>query len=286
MNTDTPPKVSVITPIFNRRAITLDFLRGFSAVTYGNVEVVIIDDGSSDGSADAIAAEFPAVRLIRTAGNLWWSKATNVGVEDALTRGARYILTINDDVIVDPGFLTHLVHYAESHPRTLVGATIYEITLPKKLWYAGGTNGWWSGQLLHRGESDPRALHWLTGMGTLLPAEVFREVGLYDDRHFPQYAGDVDLTMRARKHGFSLAISRESIVWNKSDESVQLIIRRRVSLRNFFLPVFSKKSDALLSMRTRLYARHWPPLLIPVAFVAYYLRFFAKQTVRLLRIRR
>jgi GT2 family glycosyltransferase len=280
------PRVSIVTPIFNRREITLAFLKNIEALTYPFVDVTIVDDGSTDGSADAIAAQCPSVRLIRTDGNLWWSKATNIGVTDAIARGARYILTINDDVIVEPDFLSYLVEFAESHPRTLVGATIYDIAAPKKLWYAGGTNGWWSGQMLHRGERDRRPLHWLTGMGTLLPVEVFREIGMYDERHFPQYAGDVDLTMRARTHGFSLAISPRSIVWNKADESVQLIIRRRVTPRTFFLPVLSKKSDAMLSMRITLYARHWPPLLIPVAFVAYYTKFFAKQTVRLLRIRR
>jgi GT2 family glycosyltransferase len=278
--------VSVVTPVYNRIAITREFLQSMTDLRYPNYEIIIVDDGSTDGTANMVEHDFPSVRLIRTPGDQWWSKATNVGVGDALARDARYILTINDDVQVDPDFLTILVDVAEAHPRTLVGATIYEASMREKLWYAGGTMGWWTGQLLHRSLPDSRPLHWLTGMGTLIPAEVFREVGMYDHAHFPQYAADVDLTLRARRHGFFLAIADESMIWNKSDESVQLLIRRRVTPGNFFLPVVSRKSDAMLSMRTRLYLRHWPAPLIPIAFITYYMKFFGKQIIRLLRIRR
>src|SRR5690242_6946342 len=116
------PHVSVVVPVFNRLEHTREFLRCFEKVTYPNREVIIVDDGSTDGTADAIARQWPSVRLLREEGNLWWSESTNRGVRDALERGADYILTINDDVTFDADFLDRLVAYAETHPRTLVGA--------------------------------------------------------------------------------------------------------------------------------------------------------------------
>jgi GT2 family glycosyltransferase len=277
------PRVSVITPIFNRKDITRQFLQSFAGVTYPNFEIIVIDDGSTDGSADAIQREFPSVRVFRTEGNLWWSRATNVGVRDAISRGADFILTINDDVILDPEFLTHLVDRAVPNPRMLVGAMIYAARPPHNLWYAGGKFSWWTGQIPHRASVDDGPLYWLTGMGTLIPVGAFAEIGMYDEKHFPQYVGDVDFTLRAAKHGYALSIAERSRIYNRTEESIQRLIRQHVTLRNFFVPLFSNKSDSKIGMRLTLYRRYWPTLLAPIAFCAYYAVFFAKQTTRLLR---
>jgi len=279
------PMVSVVVPVYNRLELTRAFLQSFQMVVYPNFEIIIVDDGSTDGTPDMVVREFPRVRLIRERGGLWWAKATNVGIHDALLRDARYILTINDDVIVDPGFLSALTTYAEAHPRTLVGSMIYQRSQPSVLWYAGGTFSWLRGDLTHRTSADPRPPAWLTGMGTLIPVAAFEDVGYYDEDHFPQYSADADFSLRAKKCGWSLAIAPGTAIWNRTEESAQLVLRKRVTLRTFFLPLVSLKSDAQLRLRVALYRRHWPLLLQPIAFTVYYARFFAKQTVRLLRLR-
>ena len=280
----TLPAVAVVVPIYSRRAITCDFLRSFSAVRYPNYEMIIVDDGSTDGSADAIAREFPSVRLIRTSGGLWWTRATNMGIADARSRGAAYILTINDDVLVDPYLLDALVRRAASQPRTLVGSTIFYHAEPDRIWYAGGRINWWSGDLVHRTSPGDGPLLWLTGMGTLVPVEAFDAVGHYDEANFPQYAADADFSLRAATSGFSLAIAPDAKIWNRTEESVQRRVRERVTPGTFFLPLTSNKSDAKLTLRLTLYTRHWPMVYRPIAFVAYYAKFLAKQFKRLLRV--
>jgi GT2 family glycosyltransferase len=282
--TSSVPHVAVVVPIFNRRTITCEFLQSFSSVRYASYELLIVDDGSTDGSADAIAREFPAVRLLRTSGGFWWTRATNFGIADARGRGAEYILTINDDVLVDPALLEALVREAVPRPRTLVGSTIYYHSDPGRIWYAGGRMNWLSGDLIHRTSPRDGPLLWLTGMGTLVPVHAFDEIGFYDEVHFPQYAADADFSLRAVKAGFSLAIAPDARIWNRTEESVQRHIRERVTPGTFFLPLYSNKSDAKLTIRLALYRRHWPLAVRPVAFAAYYAKFLAKQLKRLIRL--
>jgi GT2 family glycosyltransferase len=272
----------MVVPVYNRVNLTLDFLRNFQKVTYPNCEIMLVDDGSADGTSEAVQREFPSVRVMRTEGNLWWSQCMNRGVEAALAGGTDYILTINDDVAVDPSFLSALVTFALQHPRTLVGSFIYEFDRRDKLWYAGGKISWLRGELLHRSSLTDGKLAWLTGMGTLIPAAVFSEVGFYDDVHLPQYTADAELSLRAREKGFALAVVKESVLWNKSEESSQRLLRKHVTFRTFLLPLSSRRSDSLLRMRLFLYRRYWPVLLRPVAFSLYYAKFTAKQIKRLI----
>jgi GT2 family glycosyltransferase len=279
------PRISVVTPVYNRIVLTREFLGAFSAVTYPNYEIIIVDDGSTDGSAEVIEREFPSVRLIRTEGDLWWSKATNVGVLDALNRGADFILTINDDVSFEPDFLTRLVDYAADHPRTLVGSAIFSFEERDKLWYGGGKISYLLGELFHRTSPHDGELRWLTGLGALIPSEVFRTVGLYDDIRFPQYFGDADFSMRAREAGFELGVEPLSIIFNRIRESTEDKLRRNVTVRNFLTPLFTLRSSAHWRTRRNLYRRHWPLLLRTSAIAVYYFRYFAKSTLRLLKIR-
>ena len=279
------PRIAAVVPIYNRRVITCEFLRSFSSVRYDSYEIVIVNDGSTDGSADIIARDFPAVRLLHTPGDYWWSKSMNRGVRDALERGAEYILSINDDVSFEPDFLSCLVEHALAHPRTLVGSMVYRRDDRRKLWYAGGKMSLVLGELFHRSSVEDGELQWLTGMGTLIPAEVFREIGLYDDVRFPQYFGDADLSMRARYAGFALAVEPRSVLYNPVEESTEDILRRHVSPGNFLSPLFTLRSVGHWRSRRSLYARHWPVVLRPVAPVVYYIRFFAKRTLRLLKLR-
>ena len=279
------PKVSVVVAVYNRIHLTKTFLQNFTRVTYPNYELIIVDDGSTDGTSNMIMKEFSYVRILKREGNLWWSKATNIGVSDATLRGADYILIMNDDVVFEPDFLFHLVAYAEAHPRAIVGSIIYDFNNRSQLWYAGGKRNLWAGELQHRASLNDDEIFWLTGMGTLLPVQVFEEVGFYDDKRFPQYSGDADLSIRARKQGYSLAIEPKSILWNKTEDSGDEIIRRGVTLKTLFTPLFSRRSVSKLSVRVNLYWRYWPALFIPIGFISYYMRFFIRQILYFLKLR-
>jgi GT2 family glycosyltransferase len=279
------PLVAILVPIYNRIAITRTFLRDCERITYPNFTVIVIDDASPDGSASIIEKEFPRVELLRTGGDFWWTRTTNLGVQKALDLGVQYVMTINDDVSFEPDFVSRLIETAESAPNMLVGSAVYEYDDHSRLWYMGGKISYLQGEFFHRMKEDDGELRWLTGMGVLIPRVVFETIGKYDEVHLPHYFADSDFSMRAREAGFSLAVEPKSIVYNRVRESADDVIRRKATLGTFFSPLFTLRSVAHLPTRTWMFRRHWPLPLRPIGFAVYYFRFFAKRLLRLLRLR-
>ena len=111
------PVVSVITPTWNRRDLLRECLRSLAAQTFLDREVIVVDNGSSDGSAEMVLAEFPQVVLIRNAENRGFCAAVNQGIRQA--RG-RYVALLNNDAEADPGWLEELVRAAAQEDRKSV----------------------------------------------------------------------------------------------------------------------------------------------------------------------
>src|SRR3972149_653657 len=132
------PLVFVVVPVYNRLEKTRRFLEKFSAVTYRNYKIVIVDDQSYDGTQEIIPVEFPNVVFLSGNGNLWWSGATNKGVLYGISHGADYVLTINDDATFEHDFLTQLVASAENNRDSIVGSLIKFMQEPHKIWALGG----------------------------------------------------------------------------------------------------------------------------------------------------
>lgn len=220
------PKVAAVVPIHNGREETLIFLESLTAVTYPGLTVVVVDDGSTDGSADAIVERFPQVTLIKGDGNLWWSGATNLGIRQALRQGIDYILTINNDNVVAPGFLEPLVAAAQSHPRSMVTAKMHAFEEQTHICSFGGIIDWRLGEIRDRNNRRDNGgfdrlsdCDWLHGGSTLIPAAAFTEIGFFDSDNCPQYQGDTEFSLRAKKHGYRLLAEPQSIVYNKTTVS-------------------------------------------------------------------
>src|SRR5688572_18018845 len=106
------PQVCIVTPVHEGRDATLRYLGSIENLTYPDLEVVIVDSGSTDGTADAIAERYPSVIVLHADSTLWWSAATNLGAREGLDRGARFIFTCNNDVVLDQDAITASVSCA------------------------------------------------------------------------------------------------------------------------------------------------------------------------------
>ncbi|HEX5856031.1 MAG TPA: glycosyltransferase, partial [Thermoanaerobaculia bacterium] len=105
-----PVRVVAVAPVHNRRDTTLRWLRALSRVDRDGIDFacIVVDDGSTDGTAGAIRSEFPGVEIVPGDGTLWYTAGTNRGFEAALARGPDYVLAMNDDTAPDRAFLASL----------------------------------------------------------------------------------------------------------------------------------------------------------------------------------
>lgn len=187
---------------------------------YGNFNLIVVDNGSTDESVTHIEKVVPAVELIKTGANLGFGGGCNVGIRMALERGADYVWLINSDATVDYGALRALVRCAEKNPSCgAVGSVIYESEQPEQiqLW-GGGTVSLWLGRSHHRTEAGP--LDFISGASLLLRRSAVESVGLFDDALFFMYWEDTDLSFRLRRAGWQLAVAKEARVWHKQAASL------------------------------------------------------------------
>ncbi|NNE64934.1 MAG: glycosyltransferase family 2 protein [Pyrinomonadaceae bacterium] len=230
-------KVAIVTPVHNRRELTLQCLRSLARLNSEGLEVrtYIVDDGSTDGTADAIREEFPKVSVIEGNGDLWFTEGTNVGVVEAMKTDPDYVLMINDDAVFDADFLKYMVRTAEAVPRSVVGSLLLLWDTPHRLFqvspkWSTWEGGWrhWYGQTVWTVPEKPWEVDLIVGNCVLVPAKAIKEHGLMDSSRFPNF-GDAEYTPRLKRLGWKLLIEPEARVFcQPNDMPVRL---RSLSLK-------------------------------------------------------
>jgi GT2 family glycosyltransferase len=260
--------VFAVIPIHNGVDRTMRCLRSLMSGTFVP-ETVVVDDGSSDGSSDLISSEFPKVRILRGDGNLWWSGAMNLGVRHAFAGGADYILSLNNDCVLDLGAVEALVQCVEEENRVIVGSKVRYLDQPQKILCAGGAIRWNGRGPEYLGDAEidtgqfdrRREVDWVPGMSVLIPAGAFRAAGLYDARWFPMRWGDVDFILRAKAKGWRVLLEPRSLVWNDQEQTEKPPYR--VDLVKLFQLLTNFKSHYRLVPALRFFSRHAPARAMP-----------------------
>ncbi len=219
---------------------------------YPGLEVLLVDNGSPDGSGDRLRARFPDVPYYQTGKNLGYTGGNNRGIDLALARGADYVLILNNDTVVEPECVSRLVEAAETSPG--VGAVAPKILVhdaPERIWFAGGEFSRMRAIGYHRleGQPDPdpaggemEDVSFLTGCCLLVPAGVFRAVGKFEEDFFA-YVEDVEYSLRLASAGYRLVYQPGARLLHRvpvgpSDPSAFQIVqrdrnRRRLARRRY-----------------------------------------------------
>jgi GT2 family glycosyltransferase len=230
-----PRIISIIIPVHNSIEYTKNALRDLFA-SIRNVDdpawqfkVVVVDDGSEDGSSAWISQQYPEVHLCQGDGNLWWSGSINLGMRYAMDAlDAAYILWWNNDIYPAEDYFLNLARLLENAGQdNVIGSKIYVASAPGLVWSYGGIfHPTWGHSYMPNSYmadsprlTEPMEVDWLCGMGTLLPVGVVKAVGMLNDKDFPQYHGDIDYTSRVRISGFSLKVRPELRIWNHTEHS-------------------------------------------------------------------
>jgi GT2 family glycosyltransferase len=214
-------RVYVLVLNWNNWKDTNECLASLRRLDYDHWNVLVLDNGSTDGSVHRIRERFPDVEILELGENLGYARGNNAGIRVALERGARYVWLLNNDTTADPKALAALVERAEVDSSVgAVGSVLFFMDRPNQvqIWGGGRVNFCLGRSLIFEEPVSEKKLHYLSGASLLIRRGALLSVGLLDEGFF-MYWEDTDYCFRLRKAGLLLAVASESRVLHKGSAS-------------------------------------------------------------------
>jgi len=237
------PLVTVIIPHFHGEAILRRCLAALQDTRHADYGVLLVDNGSQDGSVEAIRAGFPGVRILRSEINLGFAGGCNLGIRRSRSP---LVFLLNDDAVVTPGWLGPLVSAMASDPKiAAVQPKLLSLQEPRRFDYAGGAGGeidlfgypFTRGRLFDHCETDrgqydrPGSVFWASGAATLLRRSILDCVGLFDASFFA-HMEEIDLNWRMQKAGFRIVSEPQSVVYHQAGGTLHQDSFRKMTLNH------------------------------------------------------
>ncbi|MCK5084504.1 MAG: glycosyltransferase family 2 protein [Candidatus Pacebacteria bacterium] len=222
-------EVYIIVLNWNGKEDTLECLESLEKINYSNYKIVVVDNGSEDDSVSETKKQFPKVKIIENKKNLGFAGGNNVGIKYAINSGARYVLLINNDTMVEENFLSELVEVGESDEKVgVLGSKIYFHSEPDRIWFAGGKVSWLKNKGTHigldqidNGQYDKiKETDYLTGCCLLIKREVIEKIGVLEEDYFLYYE-DTDFSLRAKNANYKIVYVPKSKIYHKISRSTK-----------------------------------------------------------------
>lgn len=245
MPADIFPPIAIILLNYNGAEDTIECLESLRAITYPNYKIIIVDNASSDNSMERTKDYLQSQNLehdvfnspgeamahpmtetgytvLQSGYNGGYGYGNNIGIRYALKQGAEYVLLLNNDTVVDSGFLEPLVKMYEAGPDTgIVSGEIYFYDKPGKIWFKGGqihprTLEITSTSFKEKEDEQhsPEGKSFVSGCMWLISRKVIEKVGLIREDFF-LYMEDLDYCLRVQENGFRLSVCSESRIFHK-----------------------------------------------------------------------
>lgn len=275
--------IHVVIPVHNRWPQTRDCLLSLQAQTHTDVAVYVVDDGSTDGTAESIENEFPTVRVVKGSGDLWWTGAMRLGVEFALRNAAAddCIMAVNNDVVMPRDTLASLHDFVKANPGSIANALSLDLSDKDTVISSGSRVISWvlnisvhprHGRSYAKIDKKPIQVDTLNGRSTIFPRAVFDENGNFDSIAFPHYAGDIEFTLRAGRNGWRLYLLPSVVVYLNQRTTGLNPTAKYLSLREMLKSFFSIRSSSNLVTRTRFAFRCCPWYAVPTYTLIMYVK--------------
>jgi GT2 family glycosyltransferase len=231
-------KLSIVIICWNDWKVLEDCLRSIFAGTHKiSFEVIVSDNGSTDGSVEKIRTQFPAVRVVENRANLGFAKGNNAGIREAQ---GEYVLILNPDTIIHEGSLDRWTEFADQHPeagafgcrvqnpdgtyqrsarpfptipRYLAAALYFRFLGQLRRPVLTPEYDWWKGD-------TEREIDWQSGCCVMLRGELLQQLGGFDEQFFYQFE-EVDLCRRVWNAGYRIRFTPEASITHLGGQSVK-----------------------------------------------------------------
>jgi len=259
-------KIYALMTVRNRIDFTIKCIDSLKKQSYNNIEIVLVDDGSTDDTPRILRKKYgKEVKILKGNGNLWWTGGMNLGLKYILKRcdiKNDFVLLLNNDIYFESDFVEEMLKTACNNEKTIIGSldtngesgkiiavrhlqkngiTVPDIRLSKE----------------DRIISDTDTLN---ARGTIVPMEVFFKIGCFSKK-FPHYHSDYDFFYRTKKAGYKLMIDSKVTIYSQDDDkglSGKVRGRKKISFKEFFQLFFSRRSSFNLYSRTLLVLLYTP----------------------------
>lgn len=196
-------KVYIIIPVHNRKDITLKCLETLKNLgCFDKYHIIVIDDGSTDGTKSAINHLYPQVIVLLGDGNLYWTGAIKLGMEYAYNHNADYFIWLNDDTFPQPKIIDSLIKICQSHPQKLVSAQCYtnlDFTTPS---YGAHIKVGYNFISAYTTQNKVINADCVSGNLVCLPRSIVEDIGYPEADKFPHFTGDFIYTWKAKQFGY------------------------------------------------------------------------------------
>lgn len=232
---------------------TIRCLRSLERIERPDLKTVVVDNGSSDDSVARIRRSFPEIEVISTGRNLGYAGGNNFGLRLLLARSPEFICLLNNDIVVEPGFLDSLLDCARLNPRAgIIAPQVRFLDRPGITWSQKIDVDPLTGRILSRehgrpadDKAKPKTTSAVSGAVFLVRSRAFEEVGLLDERYFI-YHEDVDLCLRAKRAGWKTMVVPEAVVRHRvsaamneagSADDIYYLVRNHLLVINSAFPI-------------------------------------------------
>jgi GT2 family glycosyltransferase len=217
--------IAIIILNLNKRNDILDCLKSIFNLEYPEIEVIVVDNGSTDGSSEAIKSGYPDVHLLQNKKNLGVAGGRNIGIKYADRNfNYKYLLFLDDDIVIDKKALTEMVcSFYKDQSIGIVAPKCLMSKTPGTIGYAGGMSvNLFTGKITNigggekdEGQFDKSGFISSCGGLCLISQELINQVGIFDEKFNPYGWEDVDLSLRAKQKGFRIFYNYKAVIYHK-----------------------------------------------------------------------
>ena len=240
------PEMSIVLVCWNNKDYLDPCLRSlYDSNLKISFDVIVVDNGSTDGSQDMLREKFPDVMLLQNEGNVGLGKASNQGIEATI---GKYILLLNNDTIVNGQSLKEMVNFLDNHPDAgAVGGKLLNPDGSFQAGFAKFSNIWeellivtgvgnkiWPGYPSHYDTNQITPVGWLSSACLLLRRSTLEKIGLLDENYFI-YGDEADLQYRLNRSGWKVYYIPSATTIHYGGKSMNRWRRRKMVYRGKLL---------------------------------------------------